>query len=100
MSASNANTNLFLRSDTLFGTCQAIGDDFGFNPNWLRVPLAATMVLSPAGAIGGYLALSLLVLLSRSLFKAKPAPVAAETPQVVASPIEANDDAQRELIAA
>ena len=97
MSASNANTNLFLRSDTLFGTCQAIGDDFGFNPNWLRVPLAATMVLSPADAIGGYLALSLL---SRSLFKAKPAPVAAETPQVVASPIEANDDAQRELIAA
>ena len=99
MSATSANSNLFLRNDTIFGTCQAIGDDFGFNPNWLRVPLATLVVVSPFGVIGAYLALSLLVLLTRTLFRAKDVPVAASMASVAPQPIEANDD-ERELIAA
>ena len=30
-----------LRPHTIFGVCEAIGEDFGFNPTFLRVPLAA-----------------------------------------------------------
>ncbi|HVH48340.1 MAG TPA: PspC domain-containing protein [Sphingomicrobium sp.] len=98
MSASS-NANIFLRNDTIFGTCQAIGDDFGFNANWLRVPLAALVVVSPIGAIGGYLALSLLVAVSRSIFKPAPVQAATNAPAIDTQPVQANDD-ERELIAA
>jgi phage shock protein C len=99
MSASGSTSNIFIRNDTIFGTCQAIGDDFGFNPNWLRVPLATLVVVSPFGVIGAYLALSLLVLLSRTIFRAKEAPATLTVETAETTLVEANDD-QRELIAA
>jgi phage shock protein C len=91
--------NVFLRNDTIFGACQAIGDDFGFNPNYIRVPLAAAMLASPMGAIAFYLGLSVLVLASRMLFRSKEAPATAGAAAVAEHHVEANDD-QRELIAA
>jgi len=96
---SDANTNVFLRNDTIFGTCQAIGDDFGFNANWLRVPLAASLLASPVGGVAFYLALSVLVLASRLVFRSKAVPVVVASVPAGALEIEANDD-QRELIAA
>jgi len=57
-----------LRVHTIFGVCEAIGEDFGFNPVFLRVPLAATVLYSPLIAIGTYFALGAVVLLSRLLF--------------------------------
>lgn len=99
MTATNTDQNIFFRNDTIFGTCQAIGDDFGFNANWLRVPLATLVVVSPIGAIGGYLALSLLVLLSRTIFKPAQVPAATREQVVEAQAVQANDD-ERELIAA
>ena len=30
-------TPLPLRNDTILGVCEAIGQDFGFNPLWLRL---------------------------------------------------------------
>ena len=33
-------TPLPLRAHTILGVCEAIGEDFGFNPAWLRIPLA------------------------------------------------------------
>lgn len=99
MSAAASTTNIFLRNDTIFGTCQAIGDDFGFNPNWLRVPLAALVVVSPFGVVGAYLALSLLVLVSRTIFRAKTVSATATVEAAEVTPVEANDD-QRALIAA
>ena len=99
MTADVSTTNVFFRNDTLFGTCQAIGEDFGFNPNWIRVPLASSVVLNPFIAVGVYLALSLLVLVSRTIFRSKPAQVAATATTLAEVPVEANDD-QRELIAA
>jgi phage shock protein C len=57
-----------LRVHTIFGVCEAIGEDFGFNPVFLRVPLAATVLYSPLIAIGAYFALGAVVLLSRLLF--------------------------------
>ena len=31
-------TNLMLRNDTILGVCEAIGQDFGFNPNAVVTP--------------------------------------------------------------
>ena len=40
-------TNLMLRNDTILGVCEAIGTDFGFNPNWLRVAFCVPMFWNP-----------------------------------------------------
>lgn len=60
-----------LRPHTIFGVCEAIGEDFGFNPTFLRVPLAASVVASPLWAIGTYLVLGVIVLASRLIFPAR-----------------------------
>ena len=60
-------TALPLRSHTILGVCEAIGEDFGFNPVWLRVPFAATVLWSPLYSIIAYFALGLVVLASRLL---------------------------------
>lgn len=62
-----------LRSHTILGVCEAIGEDFGFNPVFLRIPFAASVIYSPLLAIGIYLALGLAVLGSRTLFPRKAA---------------------------
>ena len=77
MDAQEDRIALPLRSHTIFGVCEAIGEDFGFNPVLLRVPFAATVLWSPMIAIGAYLAVGLIVLASRLLFperKASQAP--------------------------
>ena len=60
-----SDTNVFARDDTFFGVCQAIGEDLGFNPNYLRIAFALPLLYAPVTTIGAYLALSLLVLLTR-----------------------------------
>ena len=57
-----------LRSDTILGVCQAIGEDFGFHPNWLRILFASALLASPAIVIGTYLGLGVLVAASRLIF--------------------------------
>ena len=64
-------TALPLRAHTIFGVCEAIGEDFGISPMWLRVPLAASVLISPIYAVGAYLALGVVVLASRLLFPAR-----------------------------
>jgi phage shock protein PspC (stress-responsive transcriptional regulator) len=76
-----------LRQHTIFGVCEAIGEDFGFNPIFLRVPLAAAVLWSPLIAIGTYFALGALVLSSRLLFPRRDA-VAAQS----AIAIESDND--------
>jgi phage shock protein PspC (stress-responsive transcriptional regulator) len=84
-----------LRPHTIFGVCEGIGEDFGFNPIFLRVPFAAVVLVSPMYAIGGYLALGLVVLASRLLFpKAKAASVNVENAQPASA---ANESAKAEL---
>ncbi len=63
-------TALPLRSDTFLGVCEAIGQDFGFNPNWLRMAFAPLVLVSPLLAIGSYLGLGAVVALSHWLFPA------------------------------
>ena len=68
LSAQENQVALPLRSHTILGVCEAIGEDFHFNPIFLRVILAAVVLYSPLMAIGAYFALGALVLASRMLF--------------------------------
>jgi phage shock protein PspC (stress-responsive transcriptional regulator) len=88
-------TSLFRRDDTFLGVCQALGEDFGFNPVFLRVAFAAPLIFAPMLVIEIYLGLGVVVLLSRLLAprpkrKAAPALAAVEAiePQV---PIDDQD---------
>ena len=77
MEAHSNHTALPLRSHTILGVCEAIAEDFGFNPVLLRIVLAAMVLWSPLLAIGAYFALGAVVLLSRLLFP-RTEPVQAE----------------------
>src|SRR3954469_3641525 len=75
-------TPLPLRAHTILGICEAIGEDFGFNPTFLRVPLAASVIVSPLWAFVAYFALGGAVLLSRLLCpNAQPASEAVTVEQ-------------------
>ncbi|HEV2599039.1 PspC domain-containing protein [Sphingopyxis sp.] len=69
----NETTNLFRRRDTFFGICEAVGQDFGFNPLWLRLAFIAPLFFFPAQTFMAYFALGLVVLASRLIFPAKTA---------------------------
>jgi phage shock protein PspC (stress-responsive transcriptional regulator) len=70
-----------MRSHTIFGVCEGLGEDFGFNPVFLRVPLAASVLWSPALSVAIYFALGAVVLVSRLLFpRSKPTVVQSEAP--------------------
>ena len=71
MEAQENQVALPLRSHTILGVCEAIGEDFGFNPTFLRVPFAASVLYSPMWAVIAYFALGALVLASRLLFPKK-----------------------------
>ncbi len=80
MEAQENQIALPLRSHTILGVCEAIGEDFGFSPIFLRVPFAASVLYSPMWAIIGYLALGAVVLGSRLLFpKPRSASAAKQT---------------------
>lgn len=91
MEAHENQVALPLRSHTILGVCEAIGEDFGFNPVFLRIPLAASVIISPTWAIVTYLMLGAVVLGSRLLFPKANVVVA----EAKAQPVPANE--QREL---
>src|SRR6478672_411681 len=68
-----------LRAHTILGVCEAIGEDFGFNPVLLRIPLAAGVLWSPTMVLAIYFGLGAAVLVSRLLFP-KPKAVSVEVP--------------------
>jgi phage shock protein PspC (stress-responsive transcriptional regulator) len=90
MSAVENKVALPLRNHTILGVCEGIGEDFGFNPIFLRVPFAAMVLWSPLAAIGAYLALGGVVLLSRVVFPNEKA--AAELAEVKAEPSSEHAD--------
>ena len=57
--------NLLLRNDTILGVCEAIGQDFGFHANWLRLLFASFFYINPLAVTGAYLALGVLVAVTR-----------------------------------
>ena len=91
-----AKGNLFFRNDTVFGVCEALGEDFGFNPTWLRVAFAAPLIFNPTLVIGAYLATGALVLASRILFPVrlrKPRRAKAQAAAPTQAQLPANEEA-------
>jgi phage shock protein PspC (stress-responsive transcriptional regulator) len=93
MEAQENQVALPMRSHTILGVCEAIGEDFGFNPTFLRVPFAAIVLYSPMIAIGAYLALGGVVLASRLLFPKAKAQAIVESGEKA----PAANEQQREL---
>ena len=94
-----AQPNLFTRDDTFFGVCQAIGEDLGFSPNFLRIAFAVGVFFNPVGAIAAYALLGMVVLATRLLF---PQPRSAAqngkaAAPAAAEPAEAVAEAEEEL---
>jgi phage shock protein C len=89
------------RSDTMLGVCEALGQDFGFNANYLRIALASLVLWDLYAAIGIYLALGVVVAVARWL---APAPRPATAPQLAADPespaVSANANAEALAVAA
>lgn len=76
-------TSLLARDDTFLGVCEGLGEDFGFNANYLRVGFALLLFFNPIAAIAGYLGAGVLVAFSRVL---APNPrILAEDPVVPAA---------------
>jgi phage shock protein C len=90
--------SLIARDHTLLGVCEAIGEDFGFNPMFLRVPFAALLLLSPTAVVATYLALGVLVLLTRWIAP-NPRPAAGARPAAAPAPA-ANEVAEELAVAA
>lgn len=94
-----ATSNVFLRNDTILGVCEAIGEDFGFHANWLRVPLAALVIFSPFAALGLYAVLAVAVLAARLLFPTRRQ-LAASSAERAPESRTADNQTQEELLAA
>jgi phage shock protein C len=92
MVAQENQVALPLRSHTILGVCEAVGEDFGINPVLLRIPFAASVIYSPMMAIAAYFALGAAVLASRLLFPRTKAGVSEARGE---QPFAANE--QREL---
>ena len=86
--------NVALRNDTLLGVCEAMGQDLGINPLWLRIPLAAGIMFSPLGMVVTYLALGVLVLVSRSFY---PDRVQKSATRAQSVPATARNDDEMDL---
>ena len=97
MQSASATTSLIFRNDTILGVCEAIGQDFGFNPNWLRLAFCAPIYWNPGLVIGTYMALGLLVAATRFAFPDKHAAV---SDAAVAPVRDAPAEEERELLAA
>ena len=71
-----AKGNIFMRDDTFFGVCEALGEDFRFNANILRVTLGVLVLWNPVAILSFYAGAGVLVFVSRWLAP-NPAQVAA-----------------------
>ena len=92
--------NIFVdRDDTFFGVCEAIGEDFRFNANLLRLALALALFFNPLAALAAYAALGLLVAVSR-WFAPNPQPASVEESAEPAPQTADNQVPEPELAAA
>jgi phage shock protein PspC (stress-responsive transcriptional regulator) len=87
--------SVFARDHTILGVCEALGEDLGFNPVYLRVPLACCLLLNPWAVVATYAGLAVLVAFTRvvapnprpaALAEAASASVAADAAEVQVEP--------------
>lgn len=95
-------TNLLLRNDTIFGVCEALGQDFGINPTWLRVAFCLPVFWNAGVVVAVYCGLGVIVAATRFAFPdryADPQPALKAVEGSAAVKAEEKQD-ERELIAA
>ena len=63
------------KKDYLIGICHALGEDFGFNPDYLRIALAVMLLVNAEVTLIAYGITGVLVLASRLLTRHSSAPV-------------------------
>lgn len=85
-----AQPNLFFRDDTLFGVCEGLGEEFGFNANFLRVVFAAGILWNPVAIVSIYLGLGAALAFARWAYPKPRASAAA--PHLAADNPPANAD--------
>ncbi|HYG46844.1 MAG TPA: PspC domain-containing protein [Allosphingosinicella sp.] len=88
---------VYARDHTLLGICEALGEDFGFNPLLLRIPLAVCLLLNPYAVAGTYIALGVIVAVSRLLAPNPRRPAAAAAEQPSAEPLAAGENDDRDM---
>lgn len=83
-------TDKVVANDNLFGVCAAIGEDFGFDPLYLRIAFAVSLLFNLELVLLTYVGLGAIVVASRLIFpNRKPAPVEAaprEAPVAIEEP--------------
>ena len=91
------------RGDTLLGVCEAIGQDLGFNPTWLRAAFAALLLWNPEVVVACYVGLGIVVALTRWALPlgSKPARAVEPKPAAANAQVAASANAdEKELLAA
>ena len=93
-------SNLLTRDDTLFGVCEALGQDFGFNPIYLRITLAVLLLWNPIVVIGSYLAAGVVIAATRLLFPDRRRRAKAVAASVEPAQPQADNQEEEELAVA
>jgi phage shock protein C len=106
MQTAATQPSLLARDHTFLGVCEGLGEDFGFNPIYLRVAFAVPLIWNPLATLAAYAALGLVVMVSRLAFPnprravakasaGEPAPVEQAAPTA-----DNEDDAEMVAVAA
>ena len=78
--------------------CEALGQDFGFNPFFLRAALAVSLLWNPVAIVAGYVAAAVIIGAIRIAFpnpaQAEAAPAVAEAEAAPAPALEPEPLAQ------
>ena len=88
-----------MRDHTVLGVCEGLGEDFGFNPLYLRLVFAGLLIWQPFYDIGAYFALGLVVLVARLLVPSRSR-AANATGAPCAVPVAAEAERREELAVA
>lgn len=91
--------SVFARDHTILGICEALGEDFGFNPVFLRIPLAVCLLLNPWAVVATYAGLGLLVAFTRFVAPNPRKPAQADAAPAAEQRAEAQAEPEMALAA-
>lgn len=94
-----AQPSVFARDHTFFGVCEALGEDLGFSPVFLRIAFAIGLFLNPVAVIAIYAGLGALVAFTRFVAPVPRTQAATEAAQAEADRTEAQAEPEMALAA-
>ncbi len=89
---SRSQPSLFARHDTFFGVCEALGQDFRFNANYLRLAVAVGLLLNPVATLASYIGLGVVIMISRWIAPSRPAKAVQSVALKAEAPASFNGD--------